>query len=53
MTEPAWTTALGAASPAGRIASLLRSTNSRLSRVLAGLGSLPLAVPPIGLGVGF
>lgn len=64
LTEPVWTTALrnsvivalGAASLAvllaWPIAYLLWSTNSRLSRVLAGLSSLPFAVPPIVFGVG-
>jgi len=62
--DPVWTTALTnsmivafAASTlavllAWPIAYLLWNTQSPLSRVLAGLGSLPFAVPPIVFGVG-
>ena len=64
VSEPIWTealmnsiiVALGAATLAvllaWPIAYLLWSQNSPLSRVLAGLGSLPFAVPPIVFGVG-
>ncbi|MEM7753398.1 MAG: ABC transporter permease subunit, partial [Pseudomonadota bacterium] len=64
ISEPVWTTALwnsvivavGAASLAVMlawpIAYLLWSTGSTLSKTLAGLGSLPFAVPPIVFGVG-
>lgn len=64
VSEPIWTDALmnsilvavGAATLAvllaWPIAYLLWSQNSPLSRVLAGLGSLPFAVPPIVFGVG-
>ncbi|MEM6375512.1 MAG: ABC transporter permease subunit [Pseudomonadota bacterium] len=64
ISEPIWTEALmnsvivavGAASLAvilaWPIAYLLWSQNSPLSRMLAGLGSLPFAVPPIVFGVG-
>lgn len=64
ISEPVWTTALansvivavGAATLAialaWPIAYLLWSTGSRLSKGLAGLGSLPFAVPPIVFGVG-
>ncbi len=62
--EPVWTNALtnsvivavGAAAlailMAWPLAYLLWSTGSRLSKVLAALGSLPFAVPPIVFGVG-
>lgn len=62
--DPVWTNALlnslivafGASSLAvllaWPIAYLLWSTRSRLSQILAGLGSLPFAVPPIVFGVG-
>lgn len=64
VSEPVWTTALGnsiivavgaatlAVAMAWPIAYLLWSTGSKLSKVLAGLGSLPFAVPPIVFGVG-
>ncbi|WP_095590612.1 ABC transporter permease [Actibacterium ureilyticum] len=64
VSEPVWTTALwnsvlvavGAATLAvllaWPIAYWLWSTGTRLSKVLAGLGSLPFAVPPIVFGVG-
>ncbi|MEL7089447.1 MAG: ABC transporter permease subunit, partial [Planctomycetota bacterium] len=64
VSEPVWTTALansvivalGSATLAilfaWPIAYLLWSQGSRLSQVLAGLGSLPFAVPPIVFGVG-
>ncbi len=64
VSEPVWTTALwnsvivaiGAATLAvllaWPIAYLLWSTGSKLSKTLAGLGSLPFAVPPIVFGVG-
>lgn len=64
ITETVWTTALinsmivatGAALLAvllaWPLAYLLWSTNSRLSRVLAALGSMPFALPPIVFGVG-
>ncbi len=64
ISEPVWTNALwnsiivafGAATLAvllaWPIAYLLWSTGSRLSKTLAGLGSLPFAVPPIVFGVG-
>ncbi|MEM7519393.1 MAG: ABC transporter permease [Pseudomonadota bacterium] len=64
ISEPVWTEALlnsilvafGAATLAvllaWPIAYLLWSTGSRASKVLAGLGSLPFAVPPIVFGVG-
>ncbi|MEL7013091.1 MAG: ABC transporter permease subunit [Pseudomonadota bacterium] len=64
VSEPIWTEALmnsiivavGAATLAvllaWPIAYLLWSQNSPLSRMLAGLGSLPFAVPPIVFGVG-
>lgn len=64
VSEPIWTNALmnsvivafGAASlavlMAWPIAYLLWSTGSKLSKTLAGLGSLPFAVPPIVFGVG-
>ena len=64
ISEPVWTNALanslivafGAATLAvllaWPIAYLLWSTGSRLSQMLAGLGSLPFAVPPIVFGVG-
>lgn len=64
ISEPVWTAALwnsvivasGAATlavlMAWPIAYLLWSTGSPLSKVLAGLGSLPFAVPPIVIGVG-
>ena len=64
VSEPVWTTALwnsvlvavGAATLAvllaWPIAYLLWSTGSKVSKTLAGLGSLPFAVPPIGFGVG-
>lgn len=64
VSEPVWTTALGnsiivaigaatlAIALAWPIAYLLWSTGSRLSKILAGLGSLPFAVPPIVFGVG-
>lgn len=64
VSEPVWTAALGnslivafgaaalAVLLAWPIAYLLWSTGSRLSQVLAGLGSLPFAVPPIVFGVG-
>lgn len=64
VSEPVWTNALtnslivafGAATLAvllaWPIAYLLWSTGSRLSQMLAGLGSLPFAVPPIVFGVG-
>ena len=62
--DPVWTNALAnsifvafgastlAVLLAWPIAYLLWSTSSPLSRVLAGLGSLPFAVPPIVFGVG-
>lgn len=62
--ETVWTNALGnslivafgaatlAVLLAWPIAYLLWSTGSRLSQILAGLGSLPFAVPPIVFGVG-
>ena len=64
ISEPVWTNALwnsvivaiGAATLAvllaWPIAYLLWSTGSKLSKTLAGLGSLPFAVPPIVFGVG-
>ncbi len=64
VSEPVWTTALmnsiivalGAATLAVAlawpIAYLLWSTGSKISKLLAGLGSLPFAVPPIVFGVG-
>lgn len=64
VSEPVWTTALwnsvivavGAATIAvllaWPIAYLMWSTGSKLSKTLAGLGSLPFAVPPIVFGVG-
>ncbi|MEM6478388.1 MAG: ABC transporter permease [Pseudomonadota bacterium] len=64
VSEPVWTNALtnsvivavGAATLAvflaWPIAYLLWSGGSRISKVLAGLGSLPFAVPPIVFGVG-
>jgi len=64
LTEPVWTNALmnslivafGAASLAvllaWPIAWLLWSSGSRLGKIIAGLGSLPFAVPPIVFGVG-
>lgn len=64
VSEPVWTNALtnsiivafGAATLAVMlawpIAYLLWSTGSKLSKTLAGLGSLPFAVPPIVFGVG-
>ena len=64
VSEPVWTAALwnsvivavGAASLAvllaWPIAYYLWSTGSKLSKALAGLGSLPFAVPPIVFGVG-
>ncbi|MFW5655682.1 MAG: ABC transporter permease, partial [Roseicyclus sp.] len=64
VSEPVWTTALtnsvivalGAATLAvllaWPVAYLLWSTGSQLSKILAGLGSLPFAVPPIVFGVG-
>ena len=64
ISEPVWTNALinsiivavGAATLAVLIAwpvaYLLWSTGSKLSKILAGLGSLPFAVPPIVIGVG-
>lgn len=64
ISEPVWTAALwnsvivasGAATlavlMAWPIAYLLWSTGSPLSKLLAGLGSLPFAVPPIVIGVG-
>jgi putative spermidine/putrescine transport system permease protein len=64
VSEPVWTTALansiviaaGAATLAvllaWPLAYLLWAQGSRLSRLLAGLGSLPFAVPPIVFGVG-
>ncbi|MEM6323236.1 MAG: ABC transporter permease [Pseudomonadota bacterium] len=64
ISEPVWTAALwnsiivaiGAATlavlMAWPIAYLLWSTGSKLSKTLAGLGSLPFAVPPIVFGVG-
>jgi len=64
LTEPVWTNALmnslivafGAASLAvllaWPIAWLLWSSGSRLGKTIAGLGSLPFAVPPIVFGVG-
>ncbi|WP_223423500.1 ABC transporter permease [Tateyamaria pelophila] len=64
VSEPVWTNALwnsiivavGAATlavlMAWPIAYLLWSTGSKLSKTLAGLGSLPFAVPPIVFGVG-
>lgn len=64
VSEPVWTAALwnsvivatGAAflavSLAWPIAYLLWSTGSNLSKMLAGLGALPFAVPPIVFGVG-
>lgn len=64
LTEPVWTNALmnslivafGAAALAvllaWPIAYLLWSTGSPLSKAIAGLGSLPFAVPPIVFGVG-
>lgn len=64
ISEPVWTNALtnsvvvafGAATLAVLIAwpvaYLLWSSGSKLSKVLAGLGSLPFAVPPIVIGVG-
>lgn len=64
LTEPVWTTALrnsiivavGAATLAvllaWPIAYLLWSSGSKLAKTIAGLGSLPFAVPPIVFGVG-
>lgn len=64
VSEPVWTNALGnsiivafgsatlAIMIAWPIAYLLWSTRSKLSKALAGLGSLPFAVPPIVFGVG-
>lgn len=64
VSEPVWTTALwnsvivavGAATlavlMAWPLAYLLWSTGSRFSKLLAGLGALPFAVPPIVFGVG-
>ncbi len=64
VSEPVWTAALtnsiivalGAATlavlMAWPVAYLLWSTGSKLSKFLAGLGSLPFAVPPIVFGVG-
>ncbi len=64
VSEPVWTTALtnsvivaiGAATlavlMAWPVAYMLWSTGSKLSKLLAGLGSLPFAVPPIVFGVG-
>jgi putative spermidine/putrescine transport system permease protein len=64
VSEPVWTTALmnsllvafGAAALAvliaWPIAYLLWSTGSRVSKGLAGLGSMPFALPPIVFGVG-
>lgn len=64
VSEPVWTNALmnsiivafGSATLAvflaWPIAYLLWSTGSKLSKALAGLGSLPFAVPPIVFGVG-
>jgi len=64
ISESVWTNALGnslivafgaatlAVLLAWPIAYLLWSTGSRLSQTLAGLGSLPFAVPPIVFGVG-
>lgn len=64
ISEPVWTAALwnsiivavGAATLAVMlawpIAYMLWSTGSKLSKTLAGLGSLPFAVPPIVFGVG-
>ncbi|MDJ1009257.1 MAG: ABC transporter permease [Paracoccaceae bacterium] len=64
LTEPVWTNALqnsiivavGAASLAvllaWPIAYMLWSSGSKLAQVIAGLGSLPFAVPPIVFGVG-
>ena len=64
VSEPVWTNALtnsiivavGAALLAvllaWPVAYLLWSTGSKLSKTLAGLGSLPFAVPPIVFGVG-
>lgn len=64
VSEPVWTAALlnsvivavGAATLAVMLAwpisYLLWSTGSKLSKILAGLGSLPFAVPPIVFGVG-
>ena len=64
ISEPVWTNALtnsiivavGAATLAvflaWPVAYLLWSTGSKLSKTLAGLGSLPFAVPPIVFGVG-
>ena len=64
ISEPIWTQALmnsiivafGAASlavlMAWPIAYMLWSSGSKLSKILAGLGSMPFAVPPIVFGVG-
>lgn len=64
ISEPVWTNALlnsiivafGAASlavlVAWPIAYMLWSSGSKLSKILAGLGALPFAVPPIVFGVG-
>lgn len=64
ISEPVWTNALtnsiivafGAATLAVMlawpVAYLLWSSGSKLSKTLAGLGSLPFAVPPIVIGVG-
>ncbi len=64
ISEPIWTEALmnsiivafGAASlavlMAWPIAYMLWSSGSKLSKILAGLGSMPFAVPPIVFGVG-
>lgn len=64
VSEPVWTAALWnsvivavgasilAVAIAWPIAYLLWSTGTKLSKTLAGLGSLPFAVPPIVFGVG-